>query len=119
MVRPDLWIADTLWRIALFGGKVSLDTSASAGYLSGMSTDAISGSDGFSYKDLTIGRYQYRLYRQEISVSSPVGTTFGVFVLPTEPYAAPLAKRIQSSVETEDEMWQWTEGIARAYSSRA
>jgi hypothetical protein len=70
--------------------------------------------DSFKARTFDVGDKHY-LYKRALSVSSPEGTKFGVFLLPTRQYAEPLAKRLQSPVDTEDEMWRWAEAFARAH----
>jgi hypothetical protein len=68
--------------------------------------------NSFKARTFDVGDKHYLLYKRGLSVSSPEGTTFGVFLLPTRQYAEPLAKRLQSAVDTEDEMWRWAEAFA-------
>jgi hypothetical protein len=64
-------------------------------------------ASGFTFRDVQIGTKHYRLFMQKQSVASMEGNLFGAFLLPAADYSNPAVKRLQTSVETEDEMWKW------------
>jgi hypothetical protein len=76
-----------------------------------------SNSTGFTPRFLDIKDKRYILFRQEQSIYSPEGTTFGVFLRPAQAFTHPLASRVQSLTETDDEMWRWAENEARAHAA--
>ena len=71
--------------------------------------------EGCVSKKFDVGDKHYLLYKQELSASSPEGTTFGVFLLPAAEYALPLVERLQSPVDTEEDMWRWAEEAALSH----
>jgi hypothetical protein len=71
--------------------------------------------ESYMSKKFDVGDRHYLLYKQEPSASSPEGTTFGVFILPPVEYALPLVERLQSPVDTEEDMWRWAQEAALSH----
>ena len=71
--------------------------------------------ESYISKKFDVGDRHYLLYKQEPSASSPEGSTFGVFLLPAVEYALPLVERLQSPVDTEEDMWRWAEEAALSH----
>ena len=67
-------------------------------------------------KKFDVGDKHYLLYKQELA-SSPEGAAFGVFLLPAAEYVLPLAERLQSPVDTEEDMWRWAEEAALSHAN--
>jgi hypothetical protein len=65
-------------------------------------------------KKFDVGDKHYLLYKQDLA-SSREGTTFGVFLLPPAEYALPLVERLQSAVDTEEDMWRWARETALSH----
>jgi hypothetical protein len=65
-------------------------------------------------KKFDVGDKHYLLYKQDLA-SSRKGTTFGVFLLPAAEYALPLVERLQSAVDTEEDMWRWAREAALSH----
>jgi hypothetical protein len=72
-------------------------------------------SQSYISKKFDVGDRHYLLYKQEPSAASPEGTTFGVFLLPPAEYALPLVERLQSRVDTEEDMWRWAQEAALSH----
>jgi hypothetical protein len=70
--------------------------------------------ESYISKKFDVGDRHYLLYK-EPSASSPEGTTFGVFLLPPVEYALPLVERLQSPVDTEEDMWRWAQEAALSH----
>lgn len=70
--------------------------------------------ESYISKKFDVGDRHYLLYK-EPSASSPEGTTFGVFLLPPAEYALPLVERLQSPVDTEEDMWRWAQEAALSH----
>jgi hypothetical protein len=71
--------------------------------------------ESYISKKFDVGDRHYMLYKQEPSASSPGGTTFAVFLLPAAEYALPLVERLQSPVDTEEDMWRWAQEAALSH----
>jgi hypothetical protein len=67
--------------------------------------------ESYISKKFDVGDRHYMLYKQEPSASSTGGTTFGVFLLPP----LPLVERLQSPVNTEEDMWRWVQEAALSH----
>jgi hypothetical protein len=74
---------------------------------------------GFTRKSFDVNDKHYILFRQELSLYSPEGTMFGVFLRPVQPFTPPLVSRLQSASETDDELWQWAEDEARTHAGQS
>ena len=70
--------------------------------------------ESYISKKFDVGDRHYLLYK-EPSASSPEGTTFGVFLLPPAEYALPLVERLQSPVDTAEDMWRWAQEAALSH----
>ena len=67
-------------------------------------------------KKFDVGDKHYLLFKQELA-SSPESAAFGVFLLPAAEYALPLVERLQSPVDTEEEMWRWAAEAALSHAN--
>ena len=67
------------------------------------------------FRDVDIVGRRYRLGIQEQGASSPDGRTVAVFRLQKEGPPLLVEQRLRAGWESDDDLWRWAEGVARAH----
>lgn len=107
--RPAIWLRSLL--IASLGrqlGEVWAPIRSDIGRLQLMPQDS-----GFEKREFSHNGIKYLLFRQDVSLLSPEGVTFGIFACPVEPFAKPVHSRVMRPGEDERTLWEEMEQMAR------